>query len=276
MTIILIVLLTIIFLLWAYYMLLMCRSGHPEWEVLRRYRYAHRGWHDKPHIPENSMAAFRRAVEHGFGAELDVHLTRDGRLAVIHDASLKRTAGVDVQVEDLTAEELKQYRLEGTQEQIPMLEEVLELFEGKTPLIVELKAQRGNHAALAKAACGLLDRYQVNYCVESFDPRCLMWLRKYRPEICRGQLSEAFIRHGDGGGQSKLILFILEHLLLNIATCPDFIAYQFADRANMNLRLCRKLFGVQEVNWTITTKEEMEAAERDGNLVIFERFDPRV
>ncbi len=275
MIIILIILLIIIILLELYSLLLVCRRGHPCWKILRLYRYAHRGWHDKPHIPENSMAAFRRAVEHHFGAELDVHLTRDGRLAVIHDASLKRTAGVDVQVEDLTAEELKQYRLEGTQEQIPMLEEVLELFEGKTPLIVELKARRGNHAALAKAACELLDQYRVNYCVESFDPRCLMWLRKNRPEVCRGQLSEAFIRHGDGGGQSKLTLFVLEHLLLNFTTRPDFIAYQFADRGNLNLRWCRKLFKVQEVNWTITTKEEMEAAEQDGNLVIFERFDPR-
>ena len=61
------------------------------------------------------MAAFRRAAEHHFGVELDVHLTCDGRLAVIHDASLLRTAGVDVLVEDLTAEELQAYRLEGTE-----------------------------------------------------------------------------------------------------------------------------------------------------------------
>ena len=275
MLIILLILLIIVVLFELYSLLLVCRRGHPNWKILRLFRYAHRGWHDKPQIPENSMAAFRRAAEHHFGVELDVHLTKDGRLAVIHDASLLRTAGVDVLVEDLTAEELQNYRLEGTDEHIPMLEEVLTLFEGKTPLIVELKAERGNHAALTEAACALLDQYRVNYCVESFDPRCLMWLRKHRPDICRGQLSQAFLRHGDGGGQSKLTLFVLEHLLLNCTTRPDFIAYRFSDRKNLNLRWCRKLFRVQEVNWTITTKEEMEAAERDGNLVIFERFDPR-
>ena len=85
---------------------LRCRKGHRKWGVLKKYRYAHRGYHDKPRIPENSMAAFRRAIENGYGAELDVHLMKDGRLAVIHDASLKRTAGADVLVEDLTAEEL--------------------------------------------------------------------------------------------------------------------------------------------------------------------------
>lgn len=58
---------------------------------------------------------------------------KDGRLAVIHDASLKRTAGADVLVEDLTAEELKQYRLEGTQEQIPFWRRCCPCFRGKRP-----------------------------------------------------------------------------------------------------------------------------------------------
>ena len=126
------------FLLWA--ALARCRKGHPAWAVLKRFRYAHRGLHDSARgIPENSLAAFRAAVKHGYGAELDVHLTRDGRLAVIHDDSLLRTAGADVQASQLTAQELDAYRLEGTGEKIPFLEEVLPLFEGRAPLIVELK-----------------------------------------------------------------------------------------------------------------------------------------
>lgn len=177
-----IVLLVLIILAELFLLMLRCRREHPGWKLLRQYRYAHRGYHDKPHIPENSMAAFRRAIEHGYGAELDVHLMKDGRLAVIHDASLKRTAGADVLVEDLTAEELKQYRLEGTQEQIPLLEEVLPLFQGKTPLIIELKAERGNHAQLAEATCTMLDRFRVNYCIESFDPRCILWLKSIGPD----------------------------------------------------------------------------------------------
>ena len=98
---------------------LRCRKGHPKWELLKKYRYAHRGFHDKPVIPENSLPAFRRAIEHGFGAELDVHLLKDGTLAVFHDSDLRRCANVDGQIEDLTLEELKQLRLEGTDEQIP-------------------------------------------------------------------------------------------------------------------------------------------------------------
>ena len=188
---------------------------------------------------------------------------------------VERTAGADVLVEDLTAEELKQYRLEGTDEQIPLLEEVLELFQDRTPLIIELKAERGNHAALAEATCRMLDRYRVHYCIESFDPRCLIWLKKNRPEIVRGQLSEQFLRHGETAGHGKATMWLLGNLFSNVAVRPDFIAYRFSDRDNLCLRWCRKFYHVQEVNWTIRTKEEMEAAEAQGNLVIFECFDPK-
>ena len=269
------VLLILLVLAEVWTLLLRCRRGHPGWKLLRQYRYAHRGYHDKPHIPENSMAAFHRAIENGFGAELDVHLLKDGHLAVIHDANLKRTAGADVLVEDLTSEELKAYRLEGTDERIPLLDEVLALFEGKTPLVVELKPERGNHAELAAATCALLDRYRVDYCIESFAPRCLIWLRKNRPEIIRGQLSSQFLRHGETAGHGKLTMWLLGNLMTNIAVQPDFIAYQFQDRKNPALAWCRKFYKVQEIDWTIRTKEEMQAAEQEGNLVIFECFDPR-
>ena len=116
---------------------LRCRKGHRKWEVLKKYRYAHRGYHDKPVVPENSLPAFRRAIERGFGAELDVHLLKDGTLAVFHDSDLKRCANVEGEIEDLTLDELKQLRLEGTDEQIPTFDEVLALFEHETPLIIE-------------------------------------------------------------------------------------------------------------------------------------------
>lgn len=257
-----------------YVLCLRCRR-RKDWERFRKWRFAHRGFHDKPRIPENSIPAFRRAVQCGFGAELDVHLMRDGRLAVIHDASLLRTAGVDVQIEDLTAEELKNYKLEGTEHHIPLLDEVLPIFAGKAPLIVELKAERGNAEALAAAACKLLDKHHVTYCIESFDPRCLMWLWANRPDVVRGQLSENFRRHGDGANLSGVVRWVLSNLLLNARTRPDFIAYRYEDRKCLSLRLCRSLYGAQEFSWTIRSKETMDAAEKDGALVIFECFDPR-
>ena len=91
--IILLVLVIILVLFEVYALLLQCRNGHSGLKELRLFRYAHRGFHEKPDIPENSMAAFRRALQNYYGVELDVHLMADGNLAVIHDSSLKRTAG---------------------------------------------------------------------------------------------------------------------------------------------------------------------------------------
>ena len=141
-----------------YLFLIQCRRGYPGLEKLRGWSYAHRGLHGRG-VPENSMEAFKRAKEAGYGVEFDVHLLSDGNLAVIHDASLKRTAGVDIQIEDLTAEQLKDYFLEGTSEIIPTFEQVLELYAGAAPLIIELKAERGNAAVLCDTVCKVLDHY---------------------------------------------------------------------------------------------------------------------
>ena len=114
------------------------RRGHALLPQLRQWHYAHRGLHNEAR-PENSMSAFRAALEKGYGIELDVHLMRDGNLAVIHDSLLQRTTGAQGRIEDLTEQELPNYHLEGTSETIPTLKQVLQLFDGKAPMIIELK-----------------------------------------------------------------------------------------------------------------------------------------
>jgi len=135
-----------------------CRRNHPGLEKLRGWKYAHRGLHGEGR-PENSMAAFRAALDHGYGIEFDLHLLRDGNLAVMHDSLLKRTTGREGRIEDLTTADLKNYPLEGTDETIPTFRELLDLYAGKAPLIVELKPVDGNHAALCEATCAMLDTY---------------------------------------------------------------------------------------------------------------------
>lgn len=250
----------------------MCRKGHKGLEALQGWYYAHRGLH-RNGIPENSMAAFREALEGGYGIELDIHLMKDGKLAVIHDASLKRTAGADVKIEDLTAEELPKYPLEGTDEIIPLLSQVLELYAGKAPLIIELKAEGGNHAALAKAVCDLMDTYEGPYCMESFDPRCVAWLTKHRPDIVRGQLAENFVIN-KRSSLPMVLRFILTHQMENFLIRPDFVAYKFADRRTLSNFLARKVWGAQGVTWTVTSQQELDTAVEEGWLPIFEGFRP--
>ena len=262
----------VVLLFVIYLFMLKGRTNHKDLPKLRGWHYAHRGLHSEG-IPENSMAAFRAAKEAGYGIELDVHLMKDGTLAVIHDSSLKRTAGADVAIEELTLSELENYRLEGTEEKIPLFSEVLELFDGEAPLIVELKAGKNNVSALCAATCDMLAEYDGAYCLESFDPRCVAWLRKNRPCLIRGQLSEDFFK----SPTSKLpgyLKFLMKYNLFNVATRPDFIAYKFADRKNISNFLCRKFWGLQGVSWTIRSLDDNKTAVDEGWITIFENFNP--
>lgn len=247
------------------------RKNHPGLEALRGWYYAHRGLH-KEGIPENSMAAFCRAKEAGFGIELDIHLLKDGNLAVIHDSSLLRTAGVDVKVEDLTVQQLEDYRLEGTQERIPLFSQVLELFQGEAPLIIELKSVGKNHAQLCEAACRMMDSYDGAYCMESFDPFCVYWLCKHRPDVIRGQLTENFFK--SNLKMHWFLKFAARHQLFNFITQPDFVAYRFQDRKTISNWIARKVWKVQGVTWTLRTKETFDTAVQENWIPIFENFIP--
>ena len=118
----------ILSLLLLYTLLVRGRRGHKDLQSLRGWAYAHRGLHGDG-IPENSMAAFREALEGGYGIELDIHLLKDGNLAVMHDSLLNRTTGQPGHIEDLTTEELKNYRLEGTDETIPESAQFIHSFQ---------------------------------------------------------------------------------------------------------------------------------------------------
>lgn len=248
------------------------RTGHPDLPRLRGWNYAHRGLHDDTR-PENSMAAFRAALAHGYGVELDVHLMKDGNLAVIHDSALMRTTGREGRVEDLTAEELPLYRLGNSDETIPLFSQVLELFQGKAPLIVELKPVDGNHAALARAACELLADYPGLYCMESFDPRCVRWLRQHHPEIIRGQLTEYFLEN-----DRKLpwpLRFAMSHNLSNCVGRPDFIAYRYAHRRRTPTNwICEKMLHLQGVSWTLQNPQQHSDAVQQSLIPIFEHYTP--
>ena len=236
------------------------------------WKFAHRGLHGQG-VPENSMLAFRKAREQGYGVELDVHLLADGNLAVIHDFELVRTTGKNGVVEDLTVAQLDEYFLENTMQTIPTLEQVLHLFDGRAPLIVELKAVGKNYSVLCKKTCELLDSYNGLFCLESFDPRCVHWLRKNRPDLIRGQLTENFFR-SKASKLPWLLKFLLTNQVLNFLTQPDFVAYKFQDRKNISDFLVRKLWKTPSVTWTLLNKREINTAEKEGRIPIFENLTP--
>lgn len=267
-----IVLIIVAVLCVLYVLSTVCRFGEDRMGELYGWKYAHRGFHGNG-VPENSMEAFRRARDRGYGVELDVHLLADGNLAVIHDSELKRTTGKNGRVEDLTVEQLGDYYLENTMQTIPEFGQVLRLFDGRVPLIVELKAVGKNCASLCEKVCAMLDGYSGVYCLESFDPRCVYWLRKNRPDLIRGQLTENFFK-SETSVLPWIFKFLLTNQVLNFLTRPDFVAYKFKDRNHFSNKLVRRLWKTPSVAWTLVSEREMATALEENRVPIFEGFEP--
>jgi hypothetical protein len=117
-----------------------------------------------------------------------------------------------------------------------------------------------------------MEGYEGPYCMESFHPACVSWLRKNRPDVIRGQLAENFFE--SGGSMSFLTKLIMTEHLANVLGRPDFVAYRFCDRNKFGTRVCRKILGLQGVTWTLRTKQEYDQAVADGWIPIFENFIP--
>ena len=153
---------------------------------------AHRGLHDEL-TPENSLSAFSRAVKAGFPIELDVRPIDDGSVVVFHDDGIKRMTNRDGYVCKLSKSDLAEIRLAGSDERIPYFSEVLELVDGRVPILIEIKNSNSNKSGeLEQAVLDALRRYEGEYAVQSFNPYSMEFFKKNAPQIPRGQLSYVF------------------------------------------------------------------------------------
>ncbi len=232
--------------------------------------YAHRGlWNDE--VPENSLAAFARAVSHGYAIELDVQLSKDGTVMVFHDYTLARMCGEEVRLSDLTATELAEKRLLGSAEHIPTLAEVLALVDGRVPLLIELKGESTSLMLCAPLA-KLLDDYHGPYMIESFNPMLLRWFKKHRPQVLRGLLSTNLIKEKRDG--SRVLNFLLSSLLLTFLCRPAFHAWDGHYPHCLALRVGLRLFGAASFVFTMKSKEEYSRFLGAGHIPIFDSFIP--
>ena len=257
-------------LLFCLYLFLMrTRRAHEKIAAYRGVNFAHRGLHGEG-AAENSLTAFRRAVDEGFGVELDVRLTADGELVVFHDSTLKRMVGVDKKVNSLTLAELREYRLADTDDTVPTLREVFDLVDGKIPLLIEIKENTGEYDVTEKLLCEL-DGYAGPYIVESFNPLALMRFRKRRNDVPLGILSKHFCARD----KRSFLNFIIQNMLLNFLSVPDFVAYDHRDTHMTALKLARSLFGTVTVAWTTKSREDGKKATENGfDCIIFEDYVP--
>ncbi len=235
-----------------------------QMELFLKTDYAHRGLHGAG-VPENSLTAFARAAERGYGMEFDVQLSQEGIPVVFHDSSLGRVCHIEGVVEEMTLEELR-VPLEKTEEILPTFREVLDTVRGRVPLLIELKMTKRKEQ-LVEAVLDELKSYSGLYLIESFDPMILRVLRKKAPDVLIGQLSGGLCREN-----KSLSRFLADRLLWNVYSRPDFIAY-YHPYGRRFLTLYAKIFRVPIFSFTIKNQRDYH---RKGwySRHIFEGFLP--
>lgn len=265
-----ILLLIALVVLGVYLYMIAPAKDRPDAGFLDGWLYAHRGLHDgNKQVIENSMEAFRLAVDNGYGMELDVQLTRDGKLVVHHDGSLKRVCGVDKQVHEVDCADLP---LLPDGSKIPLFTEVLSLVDGRAPIIVEVK-HNGGSAKNAAAAWEILKEYKGPYCVESFNPAAMKYFREHAPHIVRGQLA-------NGGKWKKEDLNLpsyiaLRSLMVNAISRPHFVAYSVPTDSSVSMWLMKRVFKPYLACWTVREQKVLDYAKKEGyQYPIFELFTP--
>ena len=153
---------------------------------LCRIPIAHRGLHEG--VPENSRAAFAKAIEEGYAIETDVRRTKDGTLVVVHDDNLKRLTGLEGKVSRSTWRELSALRLENTDEKIMTLEECLEYIDGRAPLLLEVK-DLYTVVGFPREVVNVMRQYKGEYALQSFNPFYVHRFKQLAPDVLRGQLA---------------------------------------------------------------------------------------
>lgn len=261
--------LLVLFLIYLY-LIMPSLSRRKEMMKFAEHRYAHRGLHGEG-AAENSLTAFRRAVDMGYGIELDVRLSRDGEVVVFHDATLMRVAGVEGRVEEYAYSELKEMSLLGTEDKIPLFKDVLDLVGGRVPLLIELKEEPGRKGVAEKTLELLLD-YKGAYIVESFNPLTLGTVKKKKPEVLRGMLAMNYMKEKK---HRKPLYFFLQNFIFNVVCRPDFLSYDHEGARDFGFSFCKAVFRPVTVAWTVRSEEEEKAAREHGfDTVIFENYCP--
>lgn len=269
MYLILVIFIFIVILCLYLYLVWPRTSAREQMERFEHTLFAHRGYHCAARgIPENSMPAFRAAVKKGYGIELDVHLTRDGKLAVFHDDDLMRVCKSSESVEDLTYKELGRYHLLDTKEHIPLFTDVLSLVNGQVPLLIEMKIPSSS-TAICSALYDALKNYKGPFLVQSFNTMGIRWFRIHAPKVLRGQLSDNLTKKKSK--EPWVLRFMVRHLLTNALGRPDFISYKLADLPSFSVSVLRALAHTPVAVWTLRTEAALEEGIRCYDMQIFEK-----
>ncbi len=232
---------------------------------LKRIPLAHRGLYDNVNVPENSISAFKNAVEKGYGIELDVRLTKDKQVVVFHDSNLLRLSKSNKNIKDILYKDLNDFKLFNTNEKIPLLKDVLKIINGKVPLLIEIKNYEDS-GYFEEKVYELIKDYKGVFGICSFNPNVILYFRKNYPEIKRGLIYGNFNK-----SEKKYINFIFLYRYIKIK--PNFISVDFYLLNTFISKMCNFL-NLPLVAWTIDTKEKEKKAFSFVDNIIFEYIKP--
>lgn len=234
-------------------------SRQPRLAELFAKPFAHRGLHGRG-IVENSRAAFAAAIEAGHGVELDVQVTADGAAMVFHDYDLKRLAGAEGRLAEMTAETIATHKLTGTDEPIPTLIEILAVIGGRAPLLIEVKSPGRAVAPLCAAVKRAVNPYIGPVAVMSFNPRIGRWFAKHAPDVLTGLVvtEEGKPKRGRFKRWASLAV-----------SRADFLAYDIRDLPSRFVATARAS-GMKVGTWTVRTDAQRETAAQCADQIIYE------
>lgn len=225
---------------------------------------AHRGlWGNG--IVENSLSAYKNAVDNGYPIEIDLYSSADGILLSFHDQDLERMTGQKGLIFEKTSKELSKLKLIGCDESIPTFDQVLETVDGKVPLLIELKDQPDK--TYVDKAVERLKSYKGEFAIQSFNPLYIKRVKKLAPCFLRGILGTKTYSKGLPFIKRKII----QNLCLNFLIKPDFISYSFED---LPLKK-RKTKNIPLITWTITSEKDAQKVKTLAKNIIFEHFIPK-
>jgi glycerophosphoryl diester phosphodiesterase len=245
-----------------------------RFKPFEKYYFAHRGLHDDRYdTPENTIAAFRRAISYGYGVTVDVRLTKDKQLVALGRDNMLPLCGVNIPVHSATYDELHIHTLKDTNERVPLLSKVLDEVAGRVPVIIELPPEL-DYEELCRLTAQLLDSYEGAVCVQSLSADIVTWFRQNRSDILRGQMAVDMFDARNASSDNLPVKIVKTLMLTNYKSQPDFVSYDFIAFDSVVMKIMRKVFGVETAGWTMTSQKCIDDLNDKFDLKIFEGFMP--
>ena len=236
---------------------------------------AHRGLHDQAKgIIENSASAVRAAMGASYAVEVDLQCCAGHMPVVFHDATLDRLTAETGPVASRDAEALCAIPLRNSEDRILSLPALLDLVNGRVPLLLEVKSNWASDGKYEANIALLLASYPGPVAVMSFDPHCVAAFREVSPALPRGLIAERFDHQHYWSQLTFIQRFAMRNLFTAAFAWPHFIAYNIRALPAVAPLVAQTVFGLPLLTWTVRTKEEQDRALRYADAMIFEGIRP--